>query len=101
MHHDGQVPQYRVIFEKKRRGELRDDEGNRLNNPTDIPISEQPVIMWVDDGTTRAARQITGVWLENRHGFGYVHIGKVGPDNTGPPNSQLSSHGVNSDSGQA
>jgi len=62
--HEGQVPQYRVIFEKRRRGELRDEQGNRLDNPTDIHISEQPVIIWVDDGH-RALQKIME-W--RRHG---------------------------------
>jgi len=48
--HDGQLPRYRIIFEKRRRGEMRDEQGNRLDNPTDIPISEQPVVIWIDDG---------------------------------------------------
>jgi len=76
--HNGQVPQYRVVFEKRRRGELRDEQGNRLNNPTDIPIAEQPVIIWVDDGT-QGPPEDQGIWLENRNGFGYVHIGKWDP----------------------
>jgi len=76
--HDGQLPQYRVIFEKRRRGELRDEQGNRLDNPTDIPISEQPVAIWVDDGN-QLPPEDHGIWLENRNGRGFVRYGKWDP----------------------
>jgi hypothetical protein len=76
--HDGQLPQYRVIFEKKRRGEMRDEQGNVLTNPTDIPIAEQPVVIWIDDGN-QLPPEDHGIWLENRNGRGFVRYGKWDP----------------------
>ena len=76
--HDGQIPTYRVIFEKKRRGELRDEQGNGLDNPTDIPVIEQAVVIWVDDGN-QLPPEDHGIWLENRNGQGFVRYGRWDP----------------------
>jgi hypothetical protein len=74
----GEYPRFRIIFENKRRGELRDEEGNRLENPTDIPNLFQPVIVWVDENGTGEPPEDHGIYLEGRN-RGYVHIGKWEP----------------------
>jgi hypothetical protein len=45
----GELPRYRIIFMKKRRGALTDAEGNPLRNAIDIPMAGgQQVLIWYD-----------------------------------------------------
>ena len=76
--HNNELPRYRIIFMKKQRGALLDENGNPLRNAIDIPMAGgQQVLIWHDATGDSAAPDYRGTWL--RHQGIFVEMGKWDP----------------------
>ena len=76
--HEGELPRYRIIFMKRRRGDLLDEHGNPIRNAVDIPMAGgQQVLIWHDATGDSTAPVFQGVWL--CHNGNFVELGKWDP----------------------